>query len=120
VKNVKSLNFILNYKNDLLIITAKATFKKTFQKIKNCKKEIVWIQKPATAQMAAALLVRLLGKKFLWVQNFENPPVPNFFARLLLNQADEILVGSRRMAAKLKSLGVEKPKIKLLQHHPSS
>ena len=99
----------------MLIITAKATFKKTFQKIKKSPKEFVWVEKPIVSQMAAALLIRLIGKKFLWIQNFENPPVPNFFARLLLNQADEIMVDSRRMAAKLKSLGVEKPKIKLIK-----
>jgi len=115
VKDVKSLNSILTYKNNLLIITAKATFKKTFQKIKKSPKEFVWVEKPIVSQMAAALLIRLIGKKFLWIQNFENPPVPNFFARLLLNQADEIMVDSRRMAAKLKSLGVEKPKIKLIK-----
>lgn len=115
MKEVKSLNSILTYKNNLLKITAKATFKKTYDKIKKSKKEIIMLQKPDPAHMTAALLTRLLGKKFLWIQNFENPPIPNFLARLLLNQSDEILVSSRRAAAKLKSLGVEKPKIKLLK-----
>ncbi len=113
VKDVKSPNSILTYKNNLLKIGAKATFKKTFQKIKKSSKEFVWVLKPSQAQMSAVLLARLLGKKFLWIQNFENPPVPNFFTRLLLNQVDEILVSSRAQAKKLHALGVDRPKIKL-------
>lgn len=75
--------------------------------------DFVWVEKAQAKQMAAVMAAKLLGKKFLWVQSFSNPPVPNFFARLLLNQADTILVSSRKIAAKLHSLGVDKPKIRV-------
>ena len=65
--------------------------------------------------MTVVLAGRLLGKKFFWLQAFSNPPIPGFFTRLLLNQSDEILVQSRVQASNLKSLGVEKPRIKLIR-----
>ena len=63
--------------------------------------------------MTAVLLLKILGRKFFWVQNFSNPPVPNFFARLLISQADRIMVKDKKEASQLKSLGIEKSKIKI-------
>ena len=108
--NVKFLNSIFASHNSLLIIRANTTFGKTFKKIRKNQKEFLYVEKPKANQMAAVMLSRLLAQKFLWIQNFENPPIPNFFARLLLNQSDEIFVSSRREAAKLKSLGIDKPR----------
>ena len=109
--DVKTINSILNSKDNLLTVQANNNFKKILKKINRSKdKDFVWIQKPKANQMAAVLISRLLGKKFLWVQNFENPPVPSFFDRLLLNQADEIFVESRKEALKLKNLGIDKPR----------
>ena len=108
--NVKFLNSIFTSKNSLLIIKANTTFKKTFKKIRKSRKEFLLVEKPKPIQMLAVLIIRLLGQKFLWIQNFENPPTPSFFTRLLLNQADEIFVSSRKEAAKLKTLGIEKPR----------
>ena len=108
--NVKFLNSIFTSHNSLLIIRANSNFKKTFKKIRKSRKEFLLVEKPKPIQMLAVLMLRLLGQKFLWIQNFENPPVPNFFARLLLNHADEIFVSSRKEAAKLESLGIDKPR----------
>ena len=63
--------------------------------------------------MIAVLLLKILGKKFFWVQNYKNPPVPNFFARLLISQADRIIVKDKKERDQLKSLGIEKSKIKI-------
>lgn len=108
--NVKFLNSIFTSKNSLLIIKANTTFGKTFKKIRKSRKEFLLVEKPKPTQMLAVLMLRLSGQKFLWIQNFENPPTPSFFTRLLLNQADEIFVDSRKEAAKLKSLGIDKPR----------
>jgi len=110
VTNVKFLNSILTSKNNLLIIRANSNFKKTFKRARKNQKEFLLLEKPKANQMSAVLLARLLGQKFLWIQNFENPPIPNFFTRLLLNQSDEIFVSSRKEAAKLNSLGIDKPR----------
>ena len=117
MQNVKKSPLALRFRQDLLQIKEHTTFAQTFRLIKKDKQlDVIWVKKPKASQMSAVLLHKLSGRKFQWIQNFENPPVPNFLARLLLNQSDEILVSSRRMATKLKSLGVEKPKIKLLVH----
>jgi len=110
VINVKYLNSIFSSKNNLLIIKANSNFAKTYKRIKKNNKEFILVEKPKTNQMTAVLLSRLIGKKFIWIQNFSNPPVPNFLARLLLNQSDEIFVSSRKEAAKLISLGIDKPR----------
>ncbi len=110
VTNVKFLNSTILSKNNLLTIRANNNFKKTFKRIRKSKKEFLLVEKPKSNQMFAVLISRLLGKKFLWIQNFENPPIPNFWKRLLLNQADEIFVSSRKEAAKLNSLGIDKPR----------
>lgn len=96
--------------SNLLVIRANTKFGRTLKKIKKSKKEFVFVEKPKLHQMLAVILARLLGQKFLWIQNFENPPVPNFLTRLLLNQSDEIIVSSRKEAAKLKSFGIDKPR----------
>jgi len=63
--------------------------------------------------MTAVLLLKILGRKFFWVQKYKNPPVPNFFARLLISQADRIIVKDKKERDQLKSLGIEKSKIKI-------
>lgn len=108
--NVNILNSILNSYDNLLIIRSNTNFGKTLKKIKKSNKEFVFIEKPKSRQMLAVITARLTGQKFLWIQNFENPPVPNFLTRLLLNQSDEIIVASRKEAAKLKALGIDKPR----------
>lgn len=108
--NLKFLNSIISSKSNLLVIRANSNFKKTFKRIRKSQNELILVEKPRARQMFAVLVNRLLGKKFLWIQNFENPPVPGFLARLLLNQSDEIFVSSRKEAAKLKGLGVDKPR----------
>lgn len=113
---VKILSNILNSQANILTIKGEAPFAKTFSKIIKSKNiDFVWIQKALPAQMAAVVVTRLAGRKFLWIQSFSNPPEPSFITRLLLNQADEILVKSRAMAAKMKKFGVDKPRIKLLR-----
>ena len=81
--------------------------------MKRKKLDFVFVAKTNTAQMSAVLCAKLMGKKFLWVQSFANPPVPGFFTKLLLNQTDTILVSTKKMAAKLHSFGVDKPKIRI-------
>lgn len=62
--------------------------------------------------MTAVLMARLMGKKFLWIQGFTNPPKPNFLSRLLLSQADKIIVKSKSVADKLTAFGIDKTKIR--------
>ena len=112
MKNVKLLNSILNPKNTLTL-GASTSFKKILDKLNKSKHyEAVWVKNPDASQMAAVILIRLSGKKFLWIQSFSNPPVPSFISRLMLNQADIIIVTKRENIKKLKSLGVDKPRIK--------
>lgn len=113
---VKILTSILNSPRNLLIIKGKATFDKTFTKIAKSKNsEFVWVKKPQAVQMAAVILARISGKKFLWIQSFSNPPEPSFICRLLLNQADEIIVSGSALARKLRRFGIDKPKIRILK-----
>lgn len=113
VDNVKNFIPVLSSKN-MLSIGANTSFKKTLKKINHNKKaDVVWVQKPSPAQMSAILIARLAGKKFLWIQSFSNPPAPGLFTKLLLNQSDTLLVTSKKMAAKLRGLGVNKPKIRI-------
>lgn len=112
MKNVKLLNSILNPKNTLTL-GASTSFKKILDKLNKSKHyEAVLVKKPSASQMAAVILARLSGKKFIWIQSFSNPPVPSFISRLMLNQADIIIVTKRENIKKLKSLGVDKPRIK--------
>lgn len=113
MKNVKLLNSILN-PNNTLTLGASTSFKKILERLNKSKHfEAVWVKKPNASQMAAVILIRLTGKKFMWIQGFSNPPVPSFFTRLMLNQADIIVVSSAKNIRKLKNFGVDKPKIKI-------
>jgi len=114
VPDVKKLSHLLASSQNLLIIKEHTSFKKIFRKVKHDKKkDFVFVEKPKANQMAAVILARLSGKNFYWIQNFSNPPKPGLLTRLLLNQADTILVKSKKAAASLRSQGVIKPKIKL-------
>jgi len=113
VSNVKKLIPVLSSKS-VLQISTNIPFKKILKKIAHNKKaDVVVLEKPNPIQMTAVIFSRLRGKKFLWIQNFSNPPVPGFYTKLLLNQSDIILVKSKKMAAKLHSFGVDKPKIRI-------
>lgn len=113
--DVRNLNKILSLNPHLLKIAPGSSFGQIIRKISKSKKlEFVFVKKPQISQILAVMLVRVFGKKFFWIQNFENPPVPNFFSRLLLPEADLILVKNRKEANKLKSFGIKKSKIKTL------
>jgi len=115
VYDVKNLNKILSLNPHLLKIAPHNSFGQIIRKINKSKKlEFVFVKKPSSVQMLAVILARIFGKKIFWIQNFENPPVPNFFSRLLLPETDLILVQNRKQANKLKSFGIKKSKIKIL------
>jgi len=110
----KTLKTILTARPHLLTIRINSSLAQTLKKIfKEKNVDFVLLKKPQNSQMSAVLLARILGKRFIWVQNFTNPPTPNFFARLLLNQADRILVTSKKEIFKLKKLGFNKQKIRI-------
>lgn len=99
---------------NLLQIKEQTSFKQTYLAIKSDKQiDIIWIKKPRALQMSAVLVQKLLGRKFFWVQGFENPPVPTLWAKLLIAQADRIVVTSRRDFNKLKRFGVKINKIRI-------
>ena len=99
---------------NLLAIKANTTFGQTLSKIqKAANLDFVYVRRPIIHQMAAVLLKRLTGKKFIWIQGFSNPPRPNFFSTLFLAQADRILAKSQKEITKLKDLGIKFDKIKL-------
>jgi len=99
---------------NLVTIKGNISLSKILSKIKKTKNiDYVWVQKPKINQMSAVLMSRILGKKFFWIQNFDNPPVPNFLSRLLISQADNIIVAGKREFAKIKNMGVDKSKIKI-------
>ena len=111
--DVKNLKPVLISCPHLLTIKARTTFAQTFQKIKKTKNpDFVFVEKPDLTQMLATVLVRLTGKRFFWIQGFENPPTPNFATRLLLSQADRILVRDKKYSLKLKKLGVDSSRIR--------
>ena len=111
---VKKSKRVSTLKVKVLNISARSSFGQTFKKITASKNiSFVWLAKPRINQMTAVLLLKILGKKFFWVQNFSNPPVPNFFARLLISQADRIMVKDKKEKDQLKSFGIEKSKIKI-------
>lgn len=118
MRNVKLLNSILNPKNTLTL-GASTSFRKILEKLnKSTNVEAVWVKKPDSSKMAAVILARLSGKKFIWIQGFSNPPVPTFITRLMLNQSDIIVVSSQKYIKKLKNFGVDKPKIKINRDLP--
>jgi hypothetical protein len=115
VTDVKIINTILKSQN-ILQLGEKVSFIKIIKKIfKKKRLDIVLVEKAKPNQMSAVLFIKLMGKKFLWIQNFTNPPVPGFYTKLLLNQADTIFVKSRKVASKLHSFGIDKPKIRILK-----
>lgn len=117
VSYVRILNQIQLTKPHLLTIGVKTTFGKTFSKIQKSKNiDFILVQKAQVNQMTAVLISSLLGRRFFWIQNFTNPPQPNFLVRLLLSQADRIIVESSKEATKLKSLGINKDKVKITKH----
>ncbi len=114
--HVKTLNHFFKSSSNLLVIKEHTSFNKIFRKVKNAKKkDFVLVLKPKPTQMSAVLLARLSGKNFYWIQAFSNPPKPNLFTRILLDQVDLILVKSKKVAASLHSQGVDKPKIKIFK-----
>ena len=111
--NVKKTTPLIFSKN-VLRIGRNTSFKKILKKINHNKKaDAVWLELTNPIQMSAVLISQLMGKKFLWIQNFENPPIPGFITKLLLNQTDIIYVNNKKLAAKLHNYGVDKPKIRI-------
>ncbi|MCR4325148.1 MAG: hypothetical protein NUV69_05710 [Candidatus Curtissbacteria bacterium] len=119
MSNVKQIITILNSRSHLLIIKANSSFTQTFQKIKNGKKiDFIFVKKPKARQMTAVQLLRLGGKRFLWIQGFSNPPKPNLVTRFLLSQSDRLVVDSKEDLEKLKKLGIPKSKIDIISKSP--
>lgn len=111
---VKNQKLLLAAYPKILTIKEHTSFGQTYKKIKNRKRfDFIWVQKPQSRQMAAVLLTRLCGKKFFWIQGFENPPAPKFLSRLLLNQSDRIIVNSSHYRYKLWKLGISGPKVRM-------
>jgi len=114
VTYVKKSKRVSTLKFKVSTIPLRSSFGQTFKKIISSKNiGFVWLTKPKINQMTAVLLLKILGRKFFWVQNFSNPPVPNFFARLLISQADRIMVKSNKEAGQLQSFGISRSKIKI-------
>lgn len=102
----------LGLRTSLLKIKDKTSLTKTIKLIRSKNPDYL-ITDTHASQMAAALLLRLAGKKFIWTVNFVNPPTPNFFAKILIAQADKIVTRSMGDLNKLKSWGISKGKIHL-------
>ncbi|OGE04759.1 hypothetical protein A3F45_00475 [Candidatus Curtissbacteria bacterium RIFCSPHIGHO2_12_FULL_41_17] len=113
VKYLKKLQLIHPH---LLTIRTRSSFGKTFKKILKSKNtQFIFLEKPKLEQMAAVLLLKILGKKFFWIQMFDNPPIPNLVTKLLISQADKITVSSRKLANRLIKFGIDKSKIKIVR-----
>lgn len=98
----------------LLQIKEHTPFGQTYSIIRKEKQlDIVWVKKPDPAQMSAVLLHKLTGRKFHWVQSFENPPVASTWSKILISQADRIIVTTRRDYNKLKRFGVNINKVRV-------
>ena len=114
MQNVKKPQLARKLRQDLLQIKEHTTFAQTFKIIKSDKQiDIVWVKKPKAAQMWAVLLHRLGGQKFRWIQNFENPPAASLWSKILISQADRIIVSSRRDYNKLKRFGINPQKVRI-------
>jgi len=114
VRYVKNLKPVLTACPNLLTIKASTTFGQTYKKIKKTKLlDFIYVEKPKATQMVAIVINRLLGKKFFWIQSFENPPTPSFITKLLLNQADRIIVEDKKYLHRLKKLGIPSRKLRL-------
>ena len=113
MSNVKTLSPSFKLHPHLLTIGANYSFTKTYRKISTTKNaDFIFVKKPKSEQMLAVVFNRLMGKKFMWIQNFENPPVPTLIAKFLVSQADRIIVSSKKDIAKLKNFGVDSSKIR--------
>ena len=111
---VKTQHPVLKLRPHLLQIKEHTTFGQTFNIIRKEKQlDIVWVKKPLPAQMSAVLLHKLTGRKFHWIQNFENPPIANTWSKILIPQADRIIVTNRRDYNKLKKYGIRVSKVRL-------
>lgn len=113
VNDVKKQLPVKNQSTHLLTIKEHYSFTKTLKKIHDTKYDFVLITKPRPSQMSAILLNRLMGKKFYWLQSFQNPPIPNMFTKLLLSQADRIIVKDRKDMFKLYKFGIKKNKVRI-------
>lgn len=112
--NVKTAKLSKKPRTNLLQIKDRTSLKQTFKLIKRDKQiDIVWLEKPKIAQMSAVLIHKLLGRKFIWIQSFENPPVANLWEKLLVAQADRIIVTTRKDYNKLRRFGVKMSKVRL-------
>ena len=113
MKNVKLPDNVLKPQK-MLTVSANAPFNKIITRLAKTKGfDAIWIKKPNATQMIATILMRLSGKKFLWIQSFSNPPASSFITRLMLNQTDIIITSSKKDINKLKNFGIDKPKIKI-------
>src|SRR3989338_2329428 len=114
MQNVKKSPLALRFRQDLLQIKEHTTFAQTFRLIKKDKQlDVIWVKKPKASQMSAVLLRKLSGRKFQWVQNFENPPAANLWSKILISQADRIIVANRRDYNKIKGFGIRTQKIRI-------
>lgn len=109
---VKDRKLYISARTQILKIKEHTSFGQTFQKIKKAKGTgFILIDKAKSRQMLAALILKLAGRKFFWIQNFSNPPVPSLLAKMLISQADNIIVESKKDFYKLKSFGIKSAKI---------
>ncbi len=111
---VKTPQPVSELRPHLLQIKEHTTFGQTYNMIRYEKQlDIVWVEKPLPAQMSALLLHKLTGRKFLWVQSFQNPPLASNWSKILISQADRIIVTTRRDYNKLKRFGVNVNRIRI-------
>lgn len=116
MSNVIKSNHFKSLRPNLLTIRQSTPFGQIIKKLHKGKKvEFVWVEKPKPKQMSAILFSRLIGKKFVWIQEFENPPIANFLTRFMLTQCDQIMVKSRKDAIKLKTFGVKSGRVHLVK-----
>ena len=114
MSNVKTQQPPLELRPNLLQIKEHTTFGQTYNLIRHEKQlDIVWVKKPDPQQMSAVLLHKLTGRKFHWVQNFENPPIAGTWSQILISQADRIIVTTRRDYNKLRRYGIRISKIRI-------
>lgn len=108
-----TLKTSLKLRSNLFTIRGKTSLTQTLKQIRAKSPDYIILEKPNANQMAAALLSRLTGRNFVWIQGFNNPPAPSIFTKLLLAQADRIVIKNRQDIRKLTDLGIKKSKIKL-------
>ena len=100
----------------ILTIKEQTSFGQTFKKIRKLKNSyFVLVEKPKIAQMSAALILKVAGQKFLWIQRFSNPPIPNIISKMLIAQADNVIVKNKKDYFRLKNFGVNTKKIRITE-----